>query len=117
MAKCQEMRDATGGNFRVAGASLQEVLVLLEEWCKASDGHRFHYLAARLIKAPGEDGENSLVGIDFLYSLPGEKRFQIESKDFVHKRTDQLRRRFGNGLARWDITCPVTMVQFKAINV
>jgi hypothetical protein len=53
MAKCQEMRDATGGNFRVAGASLQEVLVLLEEWCKASDGHRFHYLAARLIKAPG----------------------------------------------------------------
>ena len=114
MAKCQEMRDATGGNFRITGACLQDVLTLLEEWSNATDGNRFRYLAARLISASGEDGENGLVGIDFLYSLPGEKSFELESKDFFHKRTDQLRRRFGNGLTRWDITSPVTVVQFKA---
>jgi len=114
MALCQEMRDVTGGNFRVAGASLMEVLTLLEEWSNSTDGHRFRYLAARLISAPGEGGKNGLVGIDFLYSLPGEKSFELESKDFFHKRTDQLKRRFGNGLTRWDITSPVTVVQFKA---
>ena|SRR5581483_4908079 len=110
----QEMCDVTGGNFRITGASLQEVLTLLEEWCKASDGHRFRYLSARLIKNPGDDGQNCIVGIDFLYALPGERSYELEHKDFFHKRTDQLRRRFGNGLARWDITSPVLVFQLKA---
>lgn len=114
MATCQEMSNGIGGNFRITGASLQDVLTLLEEWVNASDGHRFRYLAARLIRvAAGEEHENYVVGIDFLYALPGEKSPELEHKDFFHKRSDQLRRRYGNGLIRWDISNPITVVQFK----
>lgn len=114
MALSQEMNDVVGGQFKIRGETVKSVLFQVQEWMSSSVGHRFRYLAVRDCTGADARETDYMVAIDFLYALPGEKDFEREHKEFFHKYTDQLRRAFGNGLVRWDISTPVTVVSLKA---
>jgi hypothetical protein len=114
MASGYEMGGVVGGLFKIRGETVQSVLALTEEWSKAVNSNgaaRFVYLAVR--DCTGDDARETayMVAIDFLYVLPNEKEPEREHTEFFHKYTDQLRRRFGNGLARWDVSTPVHVVR------
>jgi len=114
MAHGQQMNDAVGGTFKIRGEKLETVLALVEEWSASSNGHRFAYLAVRDCTGADAREDDYMVAIDFLYALPGEKDSEREHQEFFHKYTDQMKRRFGNGLARWDVSTPVTVVRLTS---
>jgi len=114
MASSQKMNDVVGGQFKIRGETAQAVLAEIEKWAQSNNGHRFRYLAVRDCTGTDARIEDYMVAIDFLYALPAEKDFEREHQDFYHKYTDLLRRSFGNGLVRWDISTPVTVISLKA---
>lgn len=109
MAQCLESHNVVGGLFKVRGETAQEVIKFVQGWKEGSDASRFDRLSVR--DCTGKKERDYMVAIEFTYVLSDEALDDHESERlhsvFFHKYTDLLRRRFGNGLAVWDISTPV----------
>lgn len=109
MAKSIERNSVVGGLFKVRGESTQNVIEFVGGWKNSSDGARFERLSVR--DCTGKTERDYMVAIEFLFVFGEEGLNDDEQKRlhdaFFHKYTDLLRRRFGNGLAIWDISTPV----------
>jgi hypothetical protein len=109
MSKCFERNNVVGGLFKVRGETAQDVIEFVGQWKHGDDGHRFERLAVR--DCTGKTERDNMVAIEFLFVLSDEdlndEQGERAHNVFFHKYTDQLRRRFGNGLAVWDISTPV----------
>lgn len=109
MTKCYERNNVVGGLFKVRGETAQEVIEFVGQWKHGSDGDRFERLSVR--DCTGKTERDYMVAIEFLYVFGDEDLGDDEQhrlhQIFFHKYTDMLRRRFGNGLAVWDLSTPV----------
>lgn len=109
MDKCFERNNAVGGVFKVRGETAQDVIEFVDGWKSGSDGVKFERLSVRDCTSKKE--RDCMVAIEFLFIFGEEGLNDDQQKRlydvFFHKYTDLLRRRFGNGLAIWDISTPV----------
>jgi hypothetical protein len=109
MARCYERNNVVGGLFKVRGESAEAVAQFVSGWKSGSDGEWFERLSVR--DCTGKTQRDYMVAIEFSFVLTkeniAEDLVQRMHNAFFHKYTDLLRRRFGNGLAVWDISTPV----------
>ncbi len=109
MSTCFEQNHVVGGLFKIRGETAEAVIEFVREWKDGYDGERFERLAVR--DCTGKSKRDYMVAIDFLFAFENEDPSDEESERmhsaFFHKYTDLLRRRFGNGLAVWDVSTPV----------
>ncbi len=112
MAVSQEIKNYTGGCFKVVGRSVEEVLSVVQEWNGSRTGDRFLYLSVRGCSRSDVRKEERKVAIDFLYILPGRTDSKGEHNAFFQKHRDLLESRFGGSNVRYDVSSPVTIVRF-----
>jgi hypothetical protein len=106
MSTYRERRNVVGGLFKVRDATVSDVVALVSQWKKDTDGGKFERLSVR--DCSGKTQRDRLVAIDFCYNFGrDDTAMGTFHALFHHKYTDILRRRFGNGLAVWDISTPV----------
>jgi hypothetical protein len=108
--KCEEALVSGLWKFN-SNVSLQELETVALEW-KERDYHGWQELYIRGV------GPNHALGIGFRYQLSGindpdwfpHRSPEQAQKDFFHKMTDQLKRRFGNDFIGWDVSRPTRML-------
>jgi hypothetical protein len=109
MTQCFERTNVVGGLFKIRGEKIADVLLFVSEWKDGSDGAYFERLAVR--DCTGKTERDYMVAIEFLFVLTDgtldEDLMLRMHNAFFQKYTDLLRRRFGNGLAIWDISTPI----------
>ena len=109
MARSYERNNVVGGLFKVRGEPAEAVVQFVSGWKDGSDGQWFERLSVR--DCTGKTQRDYMVAIEFIFVLTNddldEDLMQRMHNAFFHKYTDLLRRRFGNGLAVWDISTPV----------
>jgi hypothetical protein len=102
-----DRHDLLGGHFTIEGEPFKSVLDLILEWKSGPDAELFLHLDA-VSGGRSEDGKPRTM-IYFRYKRP-DGDAKREQRKFVFKYTDQMKRRFGNGLVAWSVGSPVYVV-------
>ncbi len=103
----RERTNVSCGHFTIEGEEFQGILDMLTEWKNGPEGRQFLSLCAVRAGRAERGGPRVIIYFTFDLISVDTKR---EQKLFVHRHTDIMRRRFGNGLVAWSVSSPVHIV-------